>query len=652
MASRKSCSYSRMRIGRVGHCSLFLAAVFVLHGATLTPEQAFKVRRISEVTFSSDAIHLACTVEELPKGTERLSHIWLLNARTGEFRQFTSSAKSERMPRWSPDGRTLGFLSDRDARNQIYTIRLDGGEARAITSGKNAVDSFRWSPDGAHFGFLAPEPKSEAEEKKENDKDDARVADREQDLPRFWTIDADGKNLKQITRGAWKINDFEWLAPDRVLTVATDQPRVERWIEALYTVSLADGKFTKFGEPKQPFGGLAISPDRTLVAYAGTREDGPVPHDLYFTPADSYQARDVTASVDRLVTGIKWQNSSKAVIGVIDGFYHRLYRIDRGGAATAVDLPASIEDYDIAGDGVLAYVAASFDERPELWLKPVSGAPRQVSHLQEEWNGVRLANAEIFHYKSFDGRTIEAALIKPAMAKAGVKSPLILYVHGGPAGAFEARFDAWAQLLAAHGYAVVMPNPRGSVGYGEEFLKSNRADWGGGDFKDVMAAVGAVLARGETDPNRLGIAGWSYGGYMAEWAITQTDRFKAAVSGAGMFDLAAEYGTESGPEGDEWYYTTPWEHPERFYKNSPVTYIKNAKTPTLILQGEADAIDPIGQSTALYRALKRYNVETELVIYPREPHGPREEKHVLDIYTRMLGWFDKHLAAAGGKSTE
>jgi dipeptidyl aminopeptidase/acylaminoacyl peptidase len=175
-------------------------------------------------------------------------------------------------------------------------------------------------------------------------------------------------------------------------------------------------------------------------------------------------------------------------------------------------------------------------------------------------------------------------------------------------------------------------------------LKANRADWGGGDFKDVMAAVDAVLARGETGPERIGIGGWSYGGYMAEWAITQTDRFKAAVSGAGMFDLAAEYGTEAGPEYDEWYYTTPWEHPERFYKSSPVTYIKKAKTPTLILQGESDVTDPIGQSTAFYRALKRYNVETELVIYPRESHGPREEKHQLDIYTRMLDWFDKHLS--------
>ncbi len=630
---------------RIGALTLLPIVALIAHAAVLTPEQALKVRRISQLTFSADGIHLACTVEEPPKGAEHSTHIWLLDTRTGEFRQFTASPKSERLPRWSPDGRTLAFLSDRAERNQIYAIRLDGGDARAITAGKNAVGSFRWSPDGKSFVYLAPEPKSDDEEKKEKDKDDARVFDREQDLGRLWTIDADGKNAKQITKGAWKIQEFEWLAPDRILTIASDQPRDERWTNAFYSVSLADGKFTKFGEPKQPFGEMSISPDRKIVAYSGTREDGPEPHDLYLTPAEDFSARSVTASIDRPIGDVKWRSNSSAVISVRDGFRSRLYQIESSGTLHPIDLPSSIGAFDMAGDGTLAFVANSFNHPPELWLKPASGATRQVSHLQDGWDSITLSDAEIFRYKSFDGREIEAAFIKPVSVTPGVKFPLVLYVHGGPSGAFESAYMPWAQLLAAHGYGVVMPNPRGSVGYGEEFLKANRADWGGGDFKDVMAAVDAVLARGEADPNRLGIAGWSYGGYMAEWAITQTDRFKAAVSGAGMFDLAAEYGTEAGPAYDEWFFSTPWEHPERFYKNSPVTYIKNAKTPTLILQGENDPVDPIGQSTALYRALKRYNVETELVVYPREPHGPREEKHQLDILTRMLGWFDQHLSS-------
>jgi len=200
-------------------------------------------------------------------------------------------------------------------------------------------------------------------------------------------------------------------------------------------------------------------------------------------------------------------------------------------------------------------------------------------------------------------------------------------------------------MLVSRGYEVLMVNPRGSRGYGEDFLKANKADWGGGDFKDLMAAVDTVIARDEVDPQRLGIGGWSYGGYMAEWAITHTNRFQAAVSGAGMFDLAAEFGTEDGPAGDEWYFGTPWEHPEAFARSSPYMYIRNARTPTLILQGENDPIDPAGQSTALYRALKRYGVATELIIYPREPHGPREERHQLDVLTRVVAWFDKYLSA-------
>jgi dipeptidyl aminopeptidase/acylaminoacyl peptidase len=197
----------------------------------------------------------------------------------------------------------------------------------------------------------------------------------------------------------------------------------------------------------------------------------------------------------------------------------------------------------------------------------------------------------------------------------------------------------------ARGYAVFYPNIRGSIGYGQKFIEMNRGDWGGGDFKDVMAGVDDLIACGIADPEKLGIGGWSYGGYMAEWAITQTTRFKTAVSGAGLSNLISEYGTEEGPSYDEWFYGVPYE-PEKlagFLNSSPFVYLKNARTPTLILQGEADTVDPVGQSVELYRGLKRYGVETELVLYPREPHGFHEEKHLVDRLNRILGWYDKYL---------
>jgi dipeptidyl aminopeptidase/acylaminoacyl peptidase len=222
----------------------------------------------------------------------------------------------------------------------------------------------------------------------------------------------------------------------------------------------------------------------------------------------------------------------------------------------------------------------------------------------------------------------------------------VVLVHGGPTGRWADAFEPWGQLLASRGYAVLYPNIRGSTGYGQAFVEANRGDWGGADFKDVMAGVDAMIASGVADPARLAIGGWSYGGYMAAWAITQTDRFKAAVSGAPMSDLASEFGTEQGPAYDEWFYGVPYERPDGFMKSSPITHVKNAKTPTLILQGDADVTDPIGQSQQLYRGLKRYGVECELVVYPREGHGLQEEKHLLDRLTRIVAWYERFLKPA------
>jgi dipeptidyl aminopeptidase/acylaminoacyl peptidase len=204
----------------------------------------------------------------------------------------------------------------------------------------------------------------------------------------------------------------------------------------------------------------------------------------------------------------------------------------------------------------------------------------------------------------------------------------------------------WPQLLAAHGYQVLLVNPRGSEAYGEDFQKLSRGDWGGGDYRDQMAAVDFVLARGHTDPKRLGIGGWSYGGYMSQWAPTRTSRFKVAVAGAGTFDLIAEYETEDYPQGDEWFFGTPWKNPEAFQHSSPNAHITTAHTPTLILHGEDDPANPVGQSIGFYRALKRQGVPCQLVVYPREGHLPREEKHQVDMMRRMLDWYDRYLKPA------
>ncbi len=279
---------------------------------------------------------------------------------------------------------------------------------------------------------------------------------------------------------------------------------------------------------------------------------------------------------------------------------------------------------------------------PEIWLAGLDKKPAQVSHFNKAFDSIALAQPKFITYKSFDGLKVEAALYKPSN-NSTKPLPLVVFIHGGPTGAFRDSYSAWVQLFVQKGYAVFCPNIRGSTGYGWNFLTANRNDWGGNDFKDMMVGVDYLIANENIDSTRMGISGWSYGGYMAEWAITQTSRFKASVSGAGMASLASEFGTEENAAYDHWFWGTPYEHPEGFYAHSPITFIKNAKTPTLIIQGESDATDPIGQSQELYRGLRFYNVPTELVLYPGEPHGFRKIKHNIDFYRRMLGWFDKYV---------
>lgn len=617
--------------------------------AQLKPEQTLNRRPISELRFSPDGNRVALTVSEPPKGSNRSRHIWILDVRTREVRQFTNSAKSEFAPRWSPDGRRLAFLSDREEATQIYLLPTDGGEAVRLTEGKNGARAFEWSPDGKQIAFLAPEPKTEAEEKKDKDKDDARLVDRDDKHTRLWLIDIETKKVRQLTEGNWEVQEAKWTPPgDRLIVSATDHPESDQDTNRIFSVSVSNGEMKQIAAPRGPFGQLSVSPDGNLVAYLAARVDGPAPHDLYLQPLTGGPARNLTAaSVDRPIVNSVWRADGSIFALAQNGFRTQFYRVTPDGKAEAQSgFKVNPGSFDVTAKA-LAFAGETAVDAPEVWLS-VAGTTQpavaeSVTNFNESWKQIPLVKPEFLRYKSFDGTEIEAALLKPAGYQTGTKVPLVVIVHGGPTGRWADSFQSWGQLLAARGYAVLYPNVRGSTGYGHRFVEMNRADWGGGDFKDVMAGVDFLIASGIADPDRLGIAGWSYGGYMASWAITQTNRFKAAMTGAGLSDLASEFGTEDGSSYDEWFFGTPYEKPQEFIDSSPITFIKNARTPTLILQGEADVTDPMGQSQQLYRGLKRYGVETNFVLYPREGHGFREEKHQLDVLNRIVSWFEGHL---------
>jgi dipeptidyl aminopeptidase/acylaminoacyl peptidase len=616
----------------------------------LAPQALLNLRHLSSLEFSPDGIRVAFVVAEPAKGDQRSSHLWLFDTSNGSFRQLTYSAKSESSPKWSPDGKLLAFLSNRDANQQIYLLSMSGGESDPLTKGKRDISRFAWSHDGKTIAFLAPDAKTEAEEKKEKDKDDARVVDKDAKHARLWLLSLADKSERAITPANYQLSDLAWF-PDnvRLAVIATDHPESDRNTERIFVVPAATRKkeeaMVQVFAPRGSFGDIEVSPSGENISFIGSREDGPSPHDLWILPVGMPAAKNLTAgNLDRPVFAHRWSKDRGLVLLVGDGFSRKLVRYTSNGTREDIAIPDCLpSSFAFNDNGSITFVGENFAEPQEIWLAPAGQQAKKFPEFNKSFDASLLAKPHLYKYQSFDGLEIEAALLEPSSYDGKSKLPLIALIHGGPTGAWESSIEAWGQLLVARGYAVFYPNIRGSIGYGEKFVESNRADWGGGDFKDVMAGIDDLANKGVADLDHLGIGGWSYGGYMSEWAITQTARFKTAVSGAGMANLISEYGTELHPSYDEWFWGVPYEKPTGFLNSSPFLHLKNAKTPTLILQGDADTVDPLGQSQELYRGLKRYGVQTELVVYPREPHGFQEEKHLLDRLNRIVAWYDKYL---------
>ena len=476
--------------------------------AQLMPEQVLDVYRISDLNFSPDGRWVAFGVTAPVEGTDRNQDLWVLDVASQKVRQFTFSPKSESQPRWNPQGGALAFLSNRDGPTQIYLLSMQGGEAAPLTEGKSGIRSFAWSPDGTRMAYLASDPPSDEEEQEKKDRGDAEVVNANEHLTRLWILDVESKEVTAITAAEWAISSMEWFpSGGRLAVVATDNPDPDHDTDRIFSVSAAGGEMAEISAPVGPFGRVSISPDGMLLSYLASRVDGPTTHDLYLQPLNGGPARNLTAStLDRPVGSYVWIDDGSLFGLVNNGFRTEFYRITTEGRAEPSALPGQTGNpsaFALGESGAVAYVEETATRISELWLSDGNRPPQQVSQFNEAWDTIPLLQPEFFHYPSFDGTQIEGALVKPA-GYAGGPIPLIVLIHGGPTGRRRDVFEPWGQMLASRGYAVFYPNIRGSVGYGWAFLESNRADWGGGDFKDVMAGVDFLVHEGVADEDRLG----------------------------------------------------------------------------------------------------------------------------------------------------
>ncbi len=641
------------------------------------PADLFALHPVSDARISPDGTVAAYVVGDWDFKENLLNtDVWLVNAggaagaSASTARKLTASPKRDDTPRFSPDGKTIAFLSERkqgdekETFRQVWLIPVAGGEATRLTSHGAAVSGFAWSPDGKRIAFTAPVPPSADEKKRKEEKEDQVVVDVDDVKPGvLWIVDLASKETARLSASPWHVTAPDW-SPDGARIAATVAPTPKVPDNFNDDIALFDSKGSEKGaEPAWlvkrpgPDHGPRFSPDGKLVAFLsgdGRVNDWPGNRsELCVVPASGGAVHNLSKALGEDVGDVEWAPDSSALIfTAAQGLSTQVFRVPAaGGALTAVtNGPEVVTSLSVAKDGAGAVVVRqSALDPPEVWRLPLpAGAPVRLTDTNPSLAGALRPRAEKVAWKGPDGLDIEGLLLLPPDVPAK-NLPFILVVHGGPAGRFAWSCSAFSRIypyddFTARGVAVLLPNPRGSGGYGEAFRKANVRDWGGKDYGDLMAGVDMLIAKGIVDPYRMGVMGWSYGGYMTSTIITKTDRFKFASPGAPVTDLWSFYFTADIPEFIESYFASlPWQDFEVLKGHSAMWSVASVKTPTLILHGESDARVPTSQGRELYLALKKRGIPVELVTYPREPHGPQEPKHLKDIRQRLLSWTDRYL---------
>jgi len=621
--------------------------------------------RIGDVTLSADGTKLAWVESATARGSDQTtSSVRYLDRKDGAAkpRSITAgaSAHREHALAWSPDGTALAFVSDAQGKDkpQLYLATPGAAQPRKLTDLKGALDEPRWSPDGKSIAILFAENAAnlgpvEAVLPAQGD------VDAHSPVQRVVLVDAATGDVHPLTRPDLYVYEHAW-SPDgsRIAILGAAPPGDRHWYVArLAVVDAHTGEERTVPTATTQKADLRWSPDGKSIAFIGglMSDEGSTGGDVFVVPADgSAPPRDWTPSFHGSASSLAWPRGpagDRIVFGSIVDGRSVLQAVDAAGKIEPIE-PARDESLGVpalSADGAeLAVVHESFTSPPELWAGPI-GKGVQVTHANEaltpRWGAARSVG-----WKS-DGVNVQGWLVAPGGSTVDPlrPAPLVVVVHGGPAAAMTPRFGSFS-ALAGEGYFVFSPNPRGSFGQGEAFTAANVKDFGHGDMRDILAGVDEVLRTAPVDATRLGLYGWSYGGFMTMWMVTQTTRFRAAVAGAGIANWQSYWGENAISDWMLPYFgATVYDDPKVYARSSPIEFIKQARTPTLVLVGEHDGECPAPQSFEFWRGLQAQGVETKLIVYPGEGHGFRKPEHRRDRMRRILRWFDSHLGADAAK---
>jgi dipeptidyl aminopeptidase/acylaminoacyl peptidase len=626
----------------------------------LTALDLMKVANVSAPRISPDGTRVVYAVSEVKtekdKEWKSVSQVWVVPIGGGEARQFTRGDKSASAPDWSPDGTLLAFLSDRekDGERQVWMMRADGGEAWPVTSHKGGITAFRFSPDSKQLLLVATDQPAKDEEERKKLKDDTIVIDRDLKMAHLWLWSIEKKEEKRITEGDFTVSDPQW-SPDGTQISYTTRPTPKAddgSLSDVWIMNLASGAKKRIEDTPASSDSARWSPDGKWIAYTGSPDanDGVSTTYLYLIASTGGTPKQLTAKFDLNAGSPVWSRDGKTLYfsaNVLEANEIFATDVASGAVIQVSKTGASSNIADISRDGTTAVGTLSLPNGPaEVYKSNLKFTQPIALTSHNRWLAdYTLAETEIVKWKSKDGMEVEGLLTKPVGYSDGSKVPLLLNPHGGPTGASTNSFNGTVQVLAANGFAVLQPNFRGSTGKGLAFAQANKNTWGKGDYEDCMTGVDAMISRGLADPDRLGAFGWSYGGYMTFWILTQTDRFKAVSPGAGLTNIYSMYSQNDIQRYLRWFYSdkAPWDATELYWDRSPMKYVNNVKTPTMIMHGQVDTRVPLAQAQEFYMALKERKIPVEFVVYPRENHGFTEPRHQVDRVQRYVRFFAKYL---------